>query len=153
MTCHGLCLALVTLGVGAMEVDGQIEHIPKPGSPERQAICDAARGYVLRKYATAPLPQPIVFKIDHLCTLDDYCNFEAIPLFKDGSYVAPRYMPDIGLNFCLRKTGGDWKVIVDLSRTDVPDGAELTRIKHSLPSDFPLSLFSSTWRDLLNKSP
>jgi hypothetical protein len=85
--------------------------------------------------------------------LDDYCNFEAIPLFKDGSYIAPKYMPDIGLNFCLRKTGGAWKVIVDLSRIDVSDTAELVTIKRRLLPDFTISLFSFTWRDLLSKSP
>ena len=136
-----LC-ALTAQGAGT-------EYAPKPGSPERQAICDAARAFVLNKYAIGTLPQPIVFKIGHLAVEGSYCNFEAIPLFRDGSYVAPRYMPDTGLNFCLRKTDGRWQVIVDLSRTDVPEGAELARIKQTLPPDFPVSLFSPTWRNLL----
>jgi hypothetical protein len=81
-----------------------------------------------------------------------YCNFEAIPLFKDGSYVSTKYMVDIAFNLCLKKEGERWIVIVDLSRTDVPDGTELQTIKRKLPSDFPISLLSPTWRDLLNKS-
>lgn len=146
-------MAVMLASIVALSGNAQPAHTPQVGSAERQAICDAARAHFSAKYLTAPVPQPIVFKIDHLRVLDDYANFEAIPLLKDGSYLAPRYAPDIGLNFCLRKTASDWKVIVDLSRTDVPDGAELAGIKRSLPSDFPLSLFSPTWRDLLNKSP
>jgi hypothetical protein len=142
---------LLGLMVGAESANGQSPYTPQPGSLERQAICDAARARVLAKYVTSPVPQSIVFKIDHIRVLNDYCNFEAIPLFKDGSYVAPKYMPDIGLNFCLSKTRGDWKVIVDLSRTDVPDGVELVAIKRRIPPDFPLSLFSPTWRNLLKR--
>ncbi len=131
----------------------QEAYTPQPGSAERQAICDAARAHLFAKYVTRKLPGPIVFKIDHLRVQNGYCNFEAVALFKDGGYVAPDYMADIGLNFCLGKSGGAWRVIVDLSRSDVPDGAELAGIKRSLPSDFPISLFSPTWRDLFNKSP
>ena len=130
-------------------VQAEESHTPKPGSAERQALCDAARGFVLHKYATGTMPQPIVFKIDHLSVADGYCNFEAIPLFKDGSYVDPKYVPDIAFNFCLQKTGSDWRVIADLSRTDVPERAEVKKIRSSLPPEFPRSLFSPTWRKLL----
>jgi hypothetical protein len=85
---------------------GQLIHTPKPGSPERQAICDGARPYVVSNYATAPLPQPIVFKISHLSVQEPYCNLEAIPLFKDGSYMSTEYMADIAFNFCMKETGG-----------------------------------------------
>jgi hypothetical protein len=148
---HNYFALLLGLIFGTVSASAQSPHVPQPGSPERKGICDAARAHILAKDVTDPVPQPIVFKIDHLRVLDDYCNFEAIPLFKDGSHVAPKYMADIGLNFCLRKTGGDWKVIVDLSRTDVPDAAELALIKRRIPADFPLSLFSPTWRDLLRR--
>jgi hypothetical protein len=55
--------------------EGQLIHTPKPGSPERQAICDGARPYVVSNYTTAPLPQPIVFKISHLSVQEPYCNW------------------------------------------------------------------------------
>jgi hypothetical protein len=61
-------------------------------------------------------------------------------------------MVDIAFNLCLKKTAGRWEVIVDLSRTDVPDAAELRTIKSNFPRDFPLSLLSSTWRKLLGDS-
>jgi hypothetical protein len=129
--------------------EGQLIHTPKPGSPERQAICDGARPYVVSNYTTAPLPQPIVFKISHLSVQEPYCNLEAIPLFKDGSYMSTEYMADIAFNFCMKETAGTWKVIVDLSRTDVPSTSELRKIRGNFPEDFPLSLLSPSWRQWL----
>jgi hypothetical protein len=146
-------LGLILLSVGVLEARAGSDYTPKPGSSERQAICDAARTYVLSKYTTSPLPQPIVFKIDGIRVRDHYCNFEAIPLFKNGSYVSPQYMIDVVFNLCFKKTHEHWNVIVDLSRSDVPDSAELQRIKRDFPQDFPVSLLSPTWRDLLSKSP
>jgi hypothetical protein len=55
----------------------QLAYTPKAGSPERVAICDAAREYVLRKYANRPLPQPIVFKIEHMAVQEPYCNVDS----------------------------------------------------------------------------
>jgi hypothetical protein len=153
---HLLTLVLVGAMLWSVEIraraadpsakEQQLIHTPKPGSPERQAICDGARPYVVSQYATAALPQPIVFKISHLSVQEPYCNFEAIPLFKDGSYMSTEYMADIAFNFCMKETAGTWQVIIDLSRTDVPDTSELRKIRANFPPDFPLSLLSPDWR-------
>ncbi|HEX7517751.1 MAG TPA: hypothetical protein VF345_10760 [Chthoniobacterales bacterium] len=150
---HRFCIFVLFGTTAAMAHAQQSVHTPKPGSSERQAICDAARSFVLSKYATGTLPQPIVFRIDRISVEDPYCYFEAIPLFKDGSYIPPNYIADIGYHLCLRKAAGGWTVIVDLSRSDVPDAAEVQAIRRRIPRDFPLSLFSPTWRNLLGESP
>src|SRR6266446_3948357 len=150
MSYRILFVTLISLAPSAGEVSAQSDYTPKSGSSERQLICDAAREFVLSKYVINPLPQPIVFKIDHMRVQDRYCNFEAIPLFKDGAYVSTKCVPDIAFNFCLKKSGAEWKVVLDLSRTDVPDAAELRTIKRNFSPDFPVSLLSPTWRDLLN---
>ena len=150
---HRFCLIVLFGAAAAMAQPGPSAHSPKPGSPERQAICDAARSFILKTYATGTLPQPIVFRIDHISVHDPYCYFQAIPLFKDGSYIPQNYIADIAYNLCLGKTTGRWTVMVDLSRSDVPDAAEVQAIKRRIPRDFPLSLFSPTWRDLLGGSP
>jgi hypothetical protein len=152
MTFKNFLGALLLLSSSVVDVRAQSDYTPKPGSSERQAICDAAREFVLSKYTTAPLPQTIVFKIDRIRVRDSYCNFEAIPIFKDGSYIGPQYMVDIAFNLCFKRTDNRWNVIVDLSRTDVPDPAELHTIKRNFPPDFPVSLLSPAWRDLVNKS-
>ena len=126
-------------------------HTPKPGSPERQSICDAAREHVLQKHATQKLPQPIVFHIDHIAVADGYCFFEATPRFKDGSFVPPNYLPDMAYNLCLKSGTDRWTVILDLSRSDVPDASEVAAIRNRLPSDFPFGVFSANWRNLLNR--
>ena len=149
---HNYFVLLLGLIIGAESANAQSPHTPQPGSAERQAICDAARAHLFAKYVTRSVPGPVLFKIDHISVQNGYSNFEAIPVFKDGSHVAPNYMADIVLNFCLGKTNGAWRVIVDLSRTDVPSPTELASIKRRLPVDFPLSLFTPTWRNMLNKA-
>lgn len=141
-------LLFVTLGV-ATHIHAQSAHTPKPGSPERQAICDAAREHVLQKYATERLPQAIVFHIDHIAVQDGYCFFEATPRFKDGRFVPPNYLPDMAYNLCLKSEARGWTVILDLSRSDVPDASEIASIKEKLPSDFPFAVFSPDWRKIL----
>jgi len=138
---------------GPTDEEQQLIHTPKIGSLERKAICDAARPYVLSNYAIAAPPQPIVFRISHISVQEPYCNFEAIPLYKDGSYISTEYVEDIGFNFCLKETAGTWEVIMDLSRTDVPDTSELRKIRDNFPRDFPLSLLSSDWRERLERIP
>jgi hypothetical protein len=146
-----LCTAgVLSLSLAAVHAQDQ-PHTPKPGSPERQAICDAARDHVMSKFATQTLPQPIVFNIDHVSVQEPYCFFEATPRFKDGSYVPANYLPDIAYNLCLKKEGDRWKVITDLSRSDVPSPDEIQAIKHRLPSDFPRAVFSPAWQNLLSR--
>jgi hypothetical protein len=146
---HFFCIGFV-LGAVAAHADAQSRpRTPAPGSAERQAICDGARSFILGKYVTGRLPQPIVFRIDHLSVQDAYCYFEAIPFFKDGSYIPPNLIADIAYNLCMEKKAGRWTVILDLSRSDVPDTAEAQAIGKKLPPNFPRAILSLTWRNLL----
>ncbi len=150
MKFRSLPAILGSLFVPAL-IFAQSLHTPKAGSEERRAICDGARLFVMNKYATRPLPQPIVFKVDHLAVAGSYANLEAIPLLKDGRYAAPEYMDDIAFNLCLQRSGSGWSVIEDLSRTDVPSPAETEALRRRFPADFPRTLLSSTWRNLLGR--
>lgn len=134
-------------------VVAQSAYTPTPGSPERQAVCDALRNYVKANYAQKPLPQPVVFKIDIIRIQGDYCHFEGFPVFKDGSEAIGEYLPDMGLNICLKRGQSGWKVVYDLSRTDVPGDEEIREIKRRFPPDFPVSLLSKFWRDRFNEVP
>jgi hypothetical protein len=148
---RGLWLTVLLLEICTVAAFSQpTPHTPKPGSPERQAICDGARDWVIKKYATQTLPGPIVFHIDHIAVQDGYCFFDATPRFKDGSFVPPQYLPDIAFNVCLKGSAArHWTVIADLSRSDVPTAAEVQAIKQKLPADFPMTVFSPDWRNLL----
>jgi hypothetical protein len=86
-----LWLALVLLGA-TTPFSAQTPHTPQPGSPERQAICDAMRAFVQAEYAESP-PQPVVFKIDTLRVQGDFAYLECQPQFNDGTAAVPRQAP------------------------------------------------------------
>lgn len=84
-----LCLALVILGA-TTPLSAQTPHTPQPGSPERQAICDAMRAFVQAEYAEKTLPKPVVFKIDTLRVQGDFAYLECLPQFnKDNDFPSP----------------------------------------------------------------
>lgn len=142
-----LCALLIALfGTAAVFA---ASHTPAPGSAERKAICDALRVYVTHKVAVRPLPEPIVFKVDFLRVDGDTAWFEGIPMLKSGGF-ATDYLPDMAYTMVLRKAGGEWRVIHDLSRSDVPDDAELISLRKKL-ADVPISVMPDSWRSMLKR--
>jgi len=125
-------------------------HTPKPGSPERRAICDAMRAYVV-KDQSRPLPKLIVFKIEFLRVEEDFAGFEGFPVFEDGSDAIPDYLPDIVYTTLLRRDGEGWKIIADLSRTDVPSEMEMSAIRKSVPAEVPGAVLPEFWREKLRR--
>lgn len=141
-----LVAALMLLPPGA----GAAPHTPQPGSPERQAICDAMRVYVAR-HASRKLPMPIVFKVEFMRVDGDYAGFEGYPIFKDGSPAIGTYLPDIVTTVILLRSPAGWRVIADLSRTDVPSADELAGIRGTLPADLPGGVLPDFWRKMLKR--
>jgi hypothetical protein len=124
-------------------------HTPQPGSEERKAICDALRRYVIHKVAVRPPPEPIVFKVDFLRVDGDVAWFEGIPMLKSGGF-ATDYLPDMGYAMVLKKSNSGWQVVHDLSRSDVPDDAELIALRNKL-AGVPTSIVPDFWRPLLKR--
>lgn len=91
--------------------------------------------------------QALVFKIDTRRVQGDFAYLECLPLFSDCTDAVPHYLPDIGYNHCLQRGHQGWKVILDLSRTDVPDLTVARQIQQRLPPAFPQSILSDFWRD------
>ncbi len=128
------------------------QHTPEPGSKERQAICDGARPFVIKNYvSTKKLPQPLLFKIQRIQVTGNYCSFEALPVFKDGSPVTTEHIMDIVFDLCLKKTGDTWEVIFDLSSTDVPSDIQLKQMWNDFPKDFPSTLIPEFWSKHFNR--
>ena len=140
-------LSLLTISSAVL---AQSAYTPLPGSPQRQAVCDTMRTHVAANYTLKALPKPLVFKIDSIRIQGNYCHFQGIPIFKDGSDAIGEYVYDIVLNICLERGQNGWMVVYDLSRTDVPGDQEMREIKDGFPSDFPISLLSRFWRDKFN---
>jgi hypothetical protein len=82
-----VCLALVNLGA-TTSLSAQTPHAPKPGSPERQAICDAMLALVQAEYSEKTLPKPVGFKIDTLRVQGGFAYLECIPFFSGCTNVA-----------------------------------------------------------------
>ena len=58
-------------------------------------------------------------------------------------------MPDMDYSALLKRTEKGWKVIVDLSRSDVPSAEEVREIRRKLPADFPAGVLTGFWRGRL----
>lgn len=120
-------------------------YTPKVGSAERIAVCDAMRTYVKAYRA----PRHVLFKVDQVKVLGQYCYFEGYVVFADGSRVPEEYLPDVVYNTFLKREASGWKVILDLTRTDVPSDREVMEIRRRFPSDIPRQIVPQFWKDLL----
>ena len=121
---------------------------PAPGSPERKAICDAIREYVLAQ-TRKPIARSILFKIEFLKVDGNYAGFEGVPVNPDGSPVPDGLLGDAVFMTFLKKTNGDWRVVQDLTRSDVPSDEEMSQIRRKFPADIPSGVIPDFWRKLL----
>ena len=119
---------------------------PKPGSPERVAICDALRVYVEKQHAMAPLKKKIVFKINRITVNGNYAFFDGVPVYADGSAALYDSLPDMAYVFLLGKASGRWTVLADFCGTDVPDASWWMKIRRKLPADLPKSILPDFYR-------
>lgn len=141
-----LLAALLGLYAPALRAQQSV-YTPEPGSAERRAICDGARVFVLKHYvAPQKLPKAMVFEIERLKVQGKYCCITATPAFSDGSPMGTDYIMDIVFELCLEKTRGTWRVINDLSSTDVPSKPQLKSMRDKLPRNFPFALLPDYWR-------
>jgi hypothetical protein len=120
-------------------------YTPRPGSVERKQICDAMRMFAKAHKA----PKPVVFKIDQIKVSGSYCYFEGFALYADGSHVPGDILPDVVYNTFLKRDKGEWRVIHDLTRTDVPSESEIKELRRELPAEIPRQLVPPFWRELL----
>lgn len=114
------------------------------------AICDAVRVHVLNKVAMKKPPMKAVFKIDHLNVDGAVAWFEGTPRQENGAYMPEGYLPDMDYCMVVERTKSGWKVIQDLSRTDVPGEEELVELKKRL-KNVPSSIMPQFWRELLKR--
>lgn len=121
---------------------------PAPGAPERKAICDAMREYVVAQ-TRKPVARSFLFKIEFLKVDGNYAGFQGFPVNSDGSPVPDGLFGDAVFMTFLEKTNGNWRVVHDLTRSDVPSDEELVKIRRKFPADIPSSVMPDFWRKLL----
>jgi len=123
---------------------------PKPGSPERTAICDALRLYVQYSQQLPPQKADFKWKVESMKVEGKYASFEGRPFEAEGKLN--QFFIDQDHCFLLQKDkNGTWKVLYDLSRTDVPGPEELAHIKKAIPKDFPSEILPPYWRKALTQ--
>lgn len=92
----------------------------------------------------------VVFKIDHLNVDGAIAWFEGTPRQETGSYMPDGYLPDMDYCMVVQRTKSGWKVVEDLSRSDVPGDEELVGLKRRL-KDVPSSIIPKFCRNLLKR--
>lgn len=80
---------------------------------------------------------------------NDYAFIETIILDENGKYLSTEHIEDIVFTLCLQRINDSWKVIYDLSRTDVPSDEQIIEIQKSFPKYFPKYLLSNFWQSIL----
>lgn len=80
---------------------------------------------------------------------NDYAFIETVIVDENGHYFSTEHIEDIVFALCLQKRDNDWKVIYDLSRTDVPSADQADEIQNSFPKNFPKYLLSKFWQGIL----
>jgi hypothetical protein len=140
---HGFLVLMMVLWPLSAPADSP--HTPRLGSSERKQICDAMRQFVQAHKA----PKPVVFKIGRINVLGKYCSFEGVALYADGSRIPENVLPDVVYNTFLKREESGWRVIHDLTRTDVPSESEIEELRREFPAEIPRELVPRFWRDLL----
>jgi hypothetical protein len=123
-------------------------YTPEKGSPERVAIADTMRAYVINGYKNRKLPK-FLFKIEFIRVNGAYAGFQGYPVALDGSDFADGIFDDLVHTNLLEKKNGQWRVVVDLSRGDVPTPQEAREIKNRMPAGFPADVVPDFWREHL----
>ncbi|MEM5789129.1 MAG: hypothetical protein AAGU11_17585, partial [Syntrophobacteraceae bacterium] len=94
-------------------------------------------------------PKPVLFKIEQMNVLGNYCYFKGHAVYADGSGIPDGYLPDVVYSTFLKRGQRGWRVILDLTRTDVPSEREIADIRRRFPAEIPRQIVPRFWRELL----
>lgn len=103
--------------------------------------------YMIESYLVEKLGNKEVF-IDEksLHVKGNFAILQTPPKIEDGS-DSYNYFLDVGYNICLEKKDSFWRVIYDLSRSDVPNEEQWEEIRENFPKRFPKELLSPFWQE------
>lgn len=144
----GIALAAVVVPVTARTVE---TYTPKAGSATRTAICDAMRLFVRYAEQLTPAQSQFLWKVELMRVQGNYAGFQGYPVDKAGNI--PPGLPDMVYTTILHRPGADkpWEVVFDLTRTDVPDEAEMRNIRQRFPQEIPSAVIPTYWREKLGR--
>lgn len=114
-------------------------------------LVDVNEYLIKNKSINKPL-KPYKLSIRDIKSEGNFVKLETVLVYEDGSYVDIEFTGDSVFVVCLEKSSKKWKVIYDLSRSDVPSEEEIKHIKKEFPVQFPVNILSEFWKSLLVKS-
>ena len=124
-----------------------------PTASERDAIFDAMRAHLIKPADRTKLTQEVVFVVTPsmrggklIQIVGEHACFQGYPAYRDGSEAPIEVFGDVVFETFLKRDGATWRVIADLSRTDVPDEEEMVQLRRGFPKEIPKSLVSDFWR-------
>ena len=124
-------------------------YTPKPGSPERVAICDSVREYFVREHSHAKPKMKIVFKIEYLKVDGKFAFFQGAPIYEDGSDAVYDCLMDMGYSLLLQKKSEVWTILADFCGTDIPHEEWWQDVRHKLPREVPADILPRLYREHL----
>ena len=111
-----------------------------------QSIESIAADYVVKEYCIGLTEKEIVFDEQAIHYSGSYALLESAAYYADGSSTDDSVV-DLVFVLCFEKQD-QWRMVYDLSRSDVPSAAELDSMEKTFPSDFPKSLLPQFWQRL-----
>lgn len=105
--------------------------------------------YILNQYSNNLDINNTKLNIRLLNKNNAYAFIQAIIVDKNNNTISTNYIDDITFSLCLKKNKNSWKIIYDLSRTDVPSNKQVKDMQNSFPKEFPKSLLSNFWQEIL----
>lgn len=112
-----------------------------------QSVESMAADYITKEYCFATTTKEIVFAEDSVQYSGSYALLESAAYYADGS-VTDGEVIDLVYVLCFEKQD-KWRIIYDLSRSDVPSSEELDAMTKEFPPQFPKSLLPKFWQRLL----
>lgn len=112
-----------------------------------QSIESVATDYLVKEYCFGTVENEIVFKKDAIVTHGSFAVLDSAAYYADGSPTTEA-VADLVFVLCLEKKD-QWRVVYDLSRSDVPSAEELDSMSKDFPHRFPKSLLPDFWQRLL----
>lgn len=112
-----------------------------------QSIESVAAEHIAKEYCLGVQSDQVVFAKDAIHYHGSYALLES-PAYLDNGAPTDGLMVDLVFVLCLEKQD-QWRVVYDLTRSDVPSVGELDSMKKTFPVRFPKSLLPQFWQRLL----
>lgn len=115
-------------------------------------ISGDVKPYIIEKYLYKKPLKPFKILVTYFNRDKKFASIKASAIYENKQLVENEYIEDVVFTLCIEKINNQWKVVFDLSRTDVPSAEEMNNIVDYFPNQFPKKLLPPFWQDLFKKT-